>query len=72
MAFDTASLVQITDTHILPRGEILYGVTDTAAHLRETISQINRMRPVPDVVLITGDLVESPCEASYQHFIELI
>jgi 3',5'-cyclic AMP phosphodiesterase CpdA len=72
MAFDIASLVQITDTHILPPGELLYGVTDTAAHLRETILQINRMRPEPDLLLITGDLIEGPCEASYQHFIELI
>ena len=67
-----ASLVQVTDTHILPVGEILYGVTDTALHLRETIVQINRIRPEPDVVLFTGDLVEKPDKAAYQNFIELI
>jgi len=67
-----SSIIQITDTHILPPGEMLYGVTDSAANLRGTVTQINRMRPRPDAVLITGDLVEGPDEASYRHFIELI
>ncbi len=67
-----SSIIQITDTHILPPGEMLYGVTDSAANLRGAIVQINRMRPRPDAVLITGDLVDSPDEASYRHFIELI
>ena len=67
-----ALLIQITDTHIIPPGELLYGSTDTAAHLEDAVGQINRIRPKPDVVLITGDLVDSPDELSYQHFIELI
>jgi len=65
-------LVQITDTHIFPPGKLLYGNTDTAAHLGESVRQINAMRPIPDVVLITGDLVEQGDEVGYQHFIELI
>ena len=67
-----ALLIQITDTHILPPGELLYGSIDTASHLRETVGQINRIQPKPDLVLITGDLVESPDEACYQQFIDLI
>ncbi len=65
-------LLQITDTHILPPGEVLYGEVDTALHLRETVREINRMLPLPDVVMITGDLVEQADKASYEHFIELI
>ena len=65
-------LVQITDTHILSPGKLLYDSMDTAAHLRETIGQINLMRPRPDMVLITGDLVEDSDEARYRHFIDLI
>jgi len=65
-------LVQITDTHILPPGDMLYGNTDTAAHLAESVRQINAMRPKPDVVLITGDLVEKPDRACYEYFIDLI
>jgi len=65
-------LVQITDTHICPPGDLLYGNTDTAAHLVESVRQINSMRPKPDVVLITGDLVETPNKVCYQHFIDII
>jgi len=65
-------LVQITDTHIVPPGQALYGNTDSAAHLVESVRQINSMRPKPDVALITGDLVENPDKACYQHFIDII
>lgn len=65
-------LIQITDTHILPPGEILYDEVDTTLHLAETVQQINRMRPLPDVVMITGDLVEQGDKGGYQHFLELI
>lgn len=65
-------LIQITDTHIPPPGEVLYGRIDSANHLRETVEKINRMRPLPDAVLVTGDLVEKGDRVSYQHFIKLI
>lgn len=65
-------LVQITDTHIQPKGELLYGQVDTSVHLRETVAEINRIRPVPDAVIVTGDLVETPTTESYAHFKELI
>ena len=65
-------VIQITDTHILPPGEVLYGEVDTARHLKETVESINRMRPLPDVVIITGDLVERGDKVGYRHFIELI
>ena len=65
-------LVQLTDTHIVPPGELLYGNTDSAAHLAECVRQINAMRPRPDVVMITGDLVDHPDKACYQNFIALM
>jgi 3',5'-cyclic AMP phosphodiesterase CpdA len=65
-------IVQITDTHILPKGELLYGKTDSAAHLSLVVDEINRIRPAPDLVMITGDLVDGSHEVAYEHFIELI
>lgn len=65
-------LIQISDTHIPTPGELLYGRIDSAKHLRESVQKINRMRPLPDAVLFTGDLVEKGDRLSYQHFIELI
>ena len=65
-------LVQITDTHVVERGTLLYGMADTARHLAEAVSQINAMRPRPNLVLITGDLVEHPGTRTYSHFRDLI
>lgn len=65
-------LVQITDTHILERGKLLYGSVDSAEHLRESVAEINSMVPQPDLVMITGDLVEKPGDSTYSHFEELI
>lgn len=65
-------LVQISDTHVVERGTLLYGQADTARHLAGTVSEINSMRPHPDLVLITGDLVEHPGPETYSHFRDLI
>jgi len=65
-------LIQITDTHIVERGTLLYGQADTARHLAETVAAINSMCPRPDLVLITGDLVEHPGPVTYSHFRDLI
>ena len=65
-------LVQITDTHVVERGTLLYGQADTALHLAETVLAINSMRPRPDLILITGDLVEHPGPVTYSHFRDLI
>ncbi len=51
---------------------MLYGAVDTAAHLRESVAEINAMDPQPDLVMITGDHVEKPGDATYSHFDELI
>lgn len=65
-------LIQITDTHIVAPGNLLYGDIDSERHLRETVRSINEMRPEPDGVIFTGDLVETGNEESYRHFIDLI
>lgn len=65
-------LVQLTDTHIVEPGQLLYGKVDTAAHLADAVEQVNRMSPQPDLVMITGDLVEHPGAETYNHFAQLI
>jgi 3',5'-cyclic AMP phosphodiesterase CpdA len=65
-------LVQLTDTHIVEPGQLLYGKVDTAAHLADAVKQVNRMSPQPDLVMITGDLVEHPGTETYGNFARLI
>ena len=58
-------IAQMTDLHALPPGQLLDGV-DTNSMLEQAIEHLNRLRPAPDVVLVTGDLVEGGCEKSYR------
>jgi 3',5'-cyclic AMP phosphodiesterase CpdA len=52
-------VVQVTDTHIKPRGRLAYRRVDSAAALAACVDHINELAPSPDVVLFTGDLVDA-------------
>jgi 3',5'-cyclic AMP phosphodiesterase CpdA len=65
-------LAQISDLHVMPKGEVAYGRVDTASMLREAIAHLNRLDPQPDVVLITGDLADKGQPAAYAHLREIL
>jgi 3',5'-cyclic AMP phosphodiesterase CpdA len=65
-------LAQISDLHVMPRGELAMGRVDTAGMLREAIAHLNRLDPRPDVVLITGDLADKGQPAAYDHLREIL
>jgi Icc protein len=52
-------IAQLTDLHIKPPGRLAYGIVDTAAALRVAVADLAARRPAPDVVLLTGDLVDA-------------
>lgn len=60
-------VVQITDTHITAPRKLLYGAIDTASALESAVAELGRLRPVPDIAVITGDLVDvgEPEEYAY-------
>lgn len=58
-------IAQISDPHLRPRGELYQGVMDSNAALARSVDQINRMSPLPDVVLLTGDVVDEGMPAEY-------
>ena len=49
---------QISDLHIKAAGKKSYRVVDTAESLRRCVLEINALRQRPDVVVVTGDLVD--------------
>ena len=51
-------IVQITDMHLRPEGDLCHGVVDTAPALATAVDRITKLDPLPDVVLATGDLVD--------------
>jgi 3',5'-cyclic AMP phosphodiesterase CpdA len=65
-------IAQISDTHIRPKGVLAMGRVDTAGYLARAVAHINALRPAPDIVLITGDLVDAGMAEEYAYFRELI
>jgi Icc protein len=65
-------LAQITDLHVMPKGQLAYGRVDTADLLRRAVAHLNRLDPRPDAVVITGDLADKGGPAAYQHLREIL
>jgi len=51
-------IAQLSDTHIKSSGRLAYGLVDTAGMLRSCVHQMMEVGPRPDVVIVTGDLVD--------------
>ena len=65
-------LAQISDLHVMPKGELAMGRVDTAGMLRDAIAHLNRLDPQPDAVLITGDLADKGQRTAYAHLREIL
>ncbi|MCU0885554.1 MAG: phosphodiesterase [Beijerinckiaceae bacterium] len=63
-------VAQITDLHIKAPGERAYGRVDTASALERLVLCLNGLRPRPDLVVISGDLVDGGSAAEYAHLKE--
>ncbi len=58
-------LAQISDLHVRPPGQLYYGVADSNAMLDAAIDQLNALDPRPDLLLVSGDLVDEGLDAEY-------
>jgi 3',5'-cyclic AMP phosphodiesterase CpdA len=65
-------IAQISDLHIKPVGVRAYGRVDTAAALARCIKELNRLVPRPNLVVISGDLVDAPSTQAYDHLVALL
>ncbi|EFL88484.1 phosphodiesterase [Ahrensia sp. R2A130] len=68
-------IIQISDPHIVPHGQLAYGQVDTASALAECVETINRRLPdigPIDMAIVTGDLTDFGTEEEYQRFRELM
>ncbi|WP_018915155.1 phosphodiesterase [Thiomonas sp. FB-6] len=65
-------LCQISDLHIKRKGALAYQRVDTAEALRRCLRAIARLRPAPDAVVVTGDLVDLADAQEYAHLRELL
>jgi len=60
-------IAQITDPHIKLPGKLAYRRVDTAAMLRACVDEIQSLKLQPDLVLMTGDLVDLGRAEEYAH-----
>ena len=58
-------IAQISDFHLKPEGVLAYEAADTVTPLRRAVDHINALNPRPDLVLVTGDLVDEGAAESY-------
>ena len=65
-------IAQLSDPHVVEEGELLLGEIDTATFLRAAVEHVNRLDPQPDLVLLTGDLVNEGRPAQYEHLRRLL
>jgi Icc protein len=65
-------VAQLSDPHIVAPGTLLYGRVDTAGFLARAVAEVNRLDPLPDVVALTGDLVDQGDPVEYDHLRDLL
>jgi 3',5'-cyclic AMP phosphodiesterase CpdA len=67
MGGDAVLIAQISDLHIFEPGRQFAGHVDTAALCAAAIDHVNKLDPAPDMVLVTGDLVDSGRHEQYAY-----
>jgi 3',5'-cyclic-AMP phosphodiesterase len=65
-------IAQISDLHIKPPGELAYGRVDTAKALERCVAALNEFTPKPDLVVISGDLADTPAPEEYEYLKHLL
>ena len=68
-------IIQISDPHIVPNGQLAYGQVDTAAALASCVKTVNRLLPEigpVDLAIVTGDITDFGTKEEYQLFHEIM
>ena len=65
-------LAQISDLHIKRPGALAYRRVDTGAALARCVAALNALEPRPDVVIMTGDLVDQGDPEQYAYLKTLL
>lgn len=58
-------IAHISDPHIVAAPDLCYDTVDTRAALARVLMRIEAMTPRPDLVVLTGDLVDEPTPEAY-------
>ena len=65
-------IAQLSDPHVRPEGELYQGVVDSNAMFAAAIAHVNALDPRPDLVLLSGDLVDHGHDGEYAMLAKLL
>ncbi len=65
-------IAQISDLHIKSPGVLAYRRVDTASALERCVAALNAFTPKPDLVVISGDLADTPMAEEYEYLKRLL
>lgn len=60
------TLIQFSDVHVVPEGELLHGSVDSLANIQRALELVERSAVAPAALLFTGDLADGGQLAAYQ------
>lgn len=63
---------QLSDMHIRPKGQLYHGVADSNRMLTQAIQHLHSLDRSPDLVLLTGDVVDEGHPDEYAAARELL
>jgi 3',5'-cyclic-AMP phosphodiesterase len=65
-------IAQLSDPHVRPKDVLYHGVVDSNAGLTDAVEHVRASSTSPDLVLVTGDLVDHGEPAEYDHVREIL
>ncbi len=65
-------IAQLSDLHVVAAGQLWSRRVDTNAMAAAAIARVQGLTPAPDLVLLTGDLVDTGAAAEYQQLAALL
>ena len=65
-------VAQLSDPHIVEAGALCMDRIDTAGFLRRALDTLSQLRPAPELLLCSGDLVNDGRPEQYAHLRELL
>ena len=65
-------IAHLSDQHLRPHGQLYQGLVDSNAMLLSSIQHLAAFTPQPDLVLLTGDVVDNGTKAEYAVAAEML
>lgn len=65
-------IAHLSDPHLRPHGQLYQGLVDSNSMFLSAIQQLAVLDPQPDLVLLTGDVVDNGTEAEYAVAAEML